>query len=144
MSKIILINPKFPHNLGGAIRAAAIFGGIDEVLFSGARLSLDGLSRLPREERMKDYSHINYRRFSKPLNHIGSLIPVCVERLDNSEPLWDFIHPHGAAYIFGPEDGSIPKSVRHLCHRFVHIPGNHCLNLSAAVNVVLYDRNLKC
>jgi hypothetical protein len=30
-----------------------------------------------------------------------------------------------------------------LCHRFVVIPTHHCLNLAAAVNVVLYDRRLK-
>jgi tRNA C32,U32 (ribose-2'-O)-methylase TrmJ len=27
-----------------------------------------------------------------------------------------------------------------LCHRFVHIPAHFCLNLSAAVNVVLAHR----
>jgi hypothetical protein len=30
--------------------------------------------------------------------------------------------------------------VRRLCHRFVHIPAHFCLNLSAAVNVVLAHR----
>ena len=30
--------------------------------------------------------------------------------------------------------------MRRLCHRFVHIPAHFCLNLSAAVNVVLAHR----
>jgi tRNA(Leu) C34 or U34 (ribose-2'-O)-methylase TrmL len=55
----------------------------------------------------------------------------------------DFEHPENALYVFGPEDGSLPKTVRLLCHRFVVIPTHHCLNLAAAVNVVLYDRRLK-
>ncbi len=52
-------------------------------------------------------------------------------------------HPEDAFYVFGPEDGGLPKPVRLLCHRFAVIPTHHCLNLAAAVNVVLYDRRLK-
>ena len=42
--------------------------------------------------------------------------------------------------MFGPEDGKVPKVIRRLCHRFVHIPAHFCLNLNAAVNVVLAHR----
>jgi tRNA C32,U32 (ribose-2'-O)-methylase TrmJ len=59
-----------------------------------------------------------------------------------SEPLTTFVHPDNAVYLFGPEDGSIPKAWLHLCHRFVHIPANHCLNLSTAVAVVLAHRRM--
>jgi tRNA(Leu) C34 or U34 (ribose-2'-O)-methylase TrmL len=45
--------------------------------------------------------------------------------------------------VFGPEDGHVPKGVRGACHRFVTIPSDGCLNLAAAVNVVLYDRMAK-
>jgi tRNA C32,U32 (ribose-2'-O)-methylase TrmJ len=48
-----------------------------------------------------------------------------------------------ALYIFGPEDGSIPQSVLKECHRFVVIPTKHCVNLAAAVYLVLYDRQVK-
>jgi tRNA C32,U32 (ribose-2'-O)-methylase TrmJ len=33
--------------------------------------------------------------------------------------------------------------IRRHCHKFVYIPAYHCLNLSAAVDVVLYDRMAK-
>jgi hypothetical protein len=72
-----------------------------------------------------------------------SVTPVAVELLPTAEPLASFEHPDDALYVFGPEDGSLPKAVRHRCHRFVFIPTHHCLNLAAAVNVVLYDRRLK-
>jgi tRNA(Leu) C34 or U34 (ribose-2'-O)-methylase TrmL len=72
-----------------------------------------------------------------------SVTPVAVELLPHSESLVDFEHPEDALYVFGPEDGGLPKPVRLLCHRFVSIPTHHCLNLAAAVNVVLYDRRLK-
>jgi tRNA(Leu) C34 or U34 (ribose-2'-O)-methylase TrmL len=45
--------------------------------------------------------------------------------------------------VFGPEDGHVPKGIRTACHRFVTIPSHGCLNLAAAVNVVLYDRMAK-
>jgi tRNA(Leu) C34 or U34 (ribose-2'-O)-methylase TrmL len=73
----------------------------------------------------------------------GSVTPVAVELLPTAEPLMSFEHPEDALYVFGPEDGGLPKAVRLHCHRFVFIPTHHCLNLAAAVNVVLYDRRLK-
>ena len=75
--------------------------------------------------------------------------PVCIEVLDDAESLVRFDHPEHAAYVLGPEDGSVPEGVRAACHRFVRIPavgrasGARCLNLAAAVNVVLYDRLAK-
>lgn len=73
------------------------------------------------------------------------LVPIAVERRAASESLADFVHPENALYVFGPEDGSIPKGVLTCCHRFVRIPTvqDIPLNLAAAVNVVLYDRHVK-
>lgn len=75
--------------------------------------------------------------------HTGLATPVAVEIRPDAESLVTFDRPEEALYVFGPEDGGLPKSVRLLCHRFVVIPTHHCLNLAAAVNVVLYDRRLK-
>ena len=100
--------------------------------------------RLPREERLRDYRDVDIRRVERPLDLLEEgEVPVAVEVRENSEPLPDFVHPPRAAYIFGPEDGSLPKSALTLCHRFVVIPSRSCLNLAASVNVVLYDRMVK-
>ena len=37
----------------------------------------------------------------------------------------------------------LDKGVLSACHRFVRIPSEVCLNLAAAVNVVLADRRMK-
>lgn len=73
------------------------------------------------------------------------LVPVCVERRPEAESLTTFVHPEHAIYVFGPEDGNVPKGWRHFCHRFVNIPtlNDGPLNLAASVNVVLYDRMAK-
>lgn len=144
MFTVGLVNPKYPHNVGAALRAAACWGG-DRVVWSGDRMAtaIRDLKRLPREERMKGYRSVVLERDDNFVRQELDLIPVAVELRQNSESLLTFEHPENALYVFGPEDGSLPRQVLSLCHRFVSLPSAHCLNLAAAVNVVLYDRYAK-
>lgn len=140
---VVLINPKYLHNVGAAIRACSCFG-VKYLQWTGDRVNPQEYERIPREERMKGYKSVEFRNYDrvfevKPLS-VDGVVPVCVEVQENSEPLTTFEHPKNAVYIFGPEDGGVPQVIRRLCHRFVHIPAHHCLNLSAAVNVVLAHR----
>lgn len=136
MVKILLVNPKFIANVAGAVRAVSAFGAA-AVLYTGDR-AVAG-KRRPRELRM----------YNVPLEHVdintldfcGSV--VAVEVADNAEPLPSFVHPDNTLYVFGPEDSGLARREKLLCHRFVTIPTRHCLNLAAAVNVVLYDRSVK-
>lgn len=138
---IILCNPKYPHNVGAAVRAASCFG-VKNILFTGSRVSLEAKKgyRLPREERMKGYKDVTLLNDEYPFNRFSNVIPVAVEVRPNSEPLPLFKHPENAVYVFGPEDGSIPQVYLQHCHRFIVIPSKHCLNLAAAVYLILYDR----
>ena len=141
---VVLVDPKFPHNVGGALRACSCWG-VGQLWWSGDRVTLDVPKgeRLPREERMKGYRDVELYRDIAPLDRFAKGTPVAVELRPNSESLVDFEHPDDGIYVFGPEDGSLPKGILSACHRFVVIPTPHCLNLAAAVNVVLYDRRLK-
>ena len=142
---LILVNTKYIHNVAAAIRAASCFD-VTRLVWTGARVDLSLLDRLPREERMKGYKDVvwTHDKRSRPFDHFGPRVtPVCVELLENSEPLTTFEHPENAVYVFGPEDGGVPQVLRRFCHRFVHIQSSHCLNLAAAVNVVLHDRKAK-
>lgn len=141
---IVLLDPKFPHNVGQAVRMAAAFGAL-QVIYTGERMEnlLEEMGRLPREERLRAYRNVGLERDQAPLDRFIECTPVCVEVSPQSESLPDFIHPPDAVYVFGPEDGHVPQSIRALCHRFVRIPSVHCLNLASAVGVVLYDRIAK-
>lgn len=143
---IALVNPKYPANVGKAIRTASCFG-IKQVWFTGNRVSLvaDKKYRLPREERMKGYKEVELRQHDYFFNEYdrGKVTPVAVEVRNNSELLPDFIHPENALYVFGPEDGSLTSVHLQHCHRFLVIPSKHCLNLAMAVSIVLYDRMAK-
>jgi tRNA(Leu) C34 or U34 (ribose-2'-O)-methylase TrmL len=142
---VVLVNPKYPHNVGAVIRACSCFGAV-QVWMTGDRVPTVGYEgyRLPREERMKGYQDVELFNNEYPLDAFpkGST-PIAVEVNDNSENLVDFVHPENGVYVFGPEDGSIPKGIRVCCHRFLYIPSFHCLNLAAAVYVILYDRMAK-
>jgi tRNA(Leu) C34 or U34 (ribose-2'-O)-methylase TrmL len=141
---VVLVNPRFPHNVGAAVRAASCFG-VQQVWWTGDRVSIamEGKKRLPREERMKGYRDVELRQYDSFLDQFEDVTPVAVELRPNSESLPVFEHPKNPLYIFGPEDGSIPAPILRHCHRFVVIPTRHCVNLAAAVYLVLYDRLVK-
>ena len=141
---VVLIDPKFPHNVGGALRACSCWG-VGQLFWTGDRVTLNVPrgERLPREERMKGYRDVELYRDAAPLERFASGTPVAVELRPSAESLVDFEHPEDAIYVFGPEDGTLPKGILAASHRFIVIPTVHCLNLAAAVNVVLYDRRLK-
>jgi tRNA C32,U32 (ribose-2'-O)-methylase TrmJ len=138
---IVLIDPKYPHNVGGVVRAASCYGA-DSVWIVGNRVQreLDLLGRLPREERLRKYVPWS---FVDKIEQAIVGVPVAVELLNTTENLPLFEHPADVTYVFGPEDGNVPKGVLSVCHRFVSIPSYHCLNLAAAVYTVLYDRVVK-
>ena len=142
---IIMVNAKYVHNVAAAIRAASCFD-VSRLVWTGSRVDPDLLERLPREERMKGYKDVlwTHDKENKPFELFQpDVVPVCIELLENSQALTTFVHPENAVYVFGPEDGSVPQVLRRFCHRFVHIQSNHCLNLSAAINVILHDRKAK-
>lgn len=153
MVAVVLVNPKFPHNVGGAIRACAAFGA--EILrWTGDRVRVPILGeRLPREERLRAYKKVDWGWASVPLwesggatirvQELSGLTPVAVEYREAAEDLAWFEHPKDAVYVFGPEDGSLDVGIFSACHRFLRIPSDCCLNLAAAVNVVLADRRMK-
>jgi len=70
-------------------------------------------------------------------------VPVAVEFVAVAKPLTTYKHPIRAFYIFGPEDGKLGKGVTEFCEDKVYVPIEGYMNLSAIVNVVLYDRLAK-
>lgn len=142
---VALWDPKYAFNVAQAVRIASCYG-VPQVWFNGSRVPLEGSkgNRLPREERMKGYRdvdicHQEYFFDAFP----DDVVPVAVELTPSSENLVYFEHPEKAVYVFGPEDGSLPKVARMHSHRVIQIPTRHCLNLSMAVGTVLYDRHYK-
>lgn len=67
---------------------------------------------------------------------------VGVELLDDAVDLPSFRHPPAAAYILGPERGTLSPEIQALCDHTVAIPTRFCLNVGLAGAIVMYDRLL--
>lgn len=65
---------------------------------------------------------------------------VGVELDERAVDLPSFRHPLNAAYILGPEKGSLSPEAAALCAHLVKIPTRFCVNLSVAAALVMYDR----
>lgn len=137
---IALDNPKHGSNVGGAMRAAQVYGA-GLIVVSGPRAKAH--ARHPTDT-MKAWRHV-------PLLLVGDVfevipygcVPVAVEILPGAQPLPSYEHPERAFYIFGGEDATLGRRVTERCRDRVFVPTNGCMNLAATVNVVLYDRMAK-
>lgn len=130
-----LFNPKTDHNVGGVLRAAQCYGA-SMVAIQGDRYK-PTLTNVFKTERHIPILEVEDLAFAIPY----ATEPIIIELTDTAESLVTFKHPNSAFYIFGPEDGSVPKSWHK--YRQVKVPMTLCMNLAATVNVVLYDRMAK-
>ena len=65
---------------------------------------------------------------------------VGVELIDNAIELPTFHHPKQAAYILGPEIGSLSSEMLKKCDYVIKIPTKFCINVQIAGSIVMYDR----
>ena len=135
-----LHNPKSPENVGSVMRAAGCYN-VSSVFYTG-----------PRYDAAKPFYTDTQKVYEKiPLIAVEDLkdiipfgcVPVAVELVEGAKPLPDYKHPPRAFYIFGPEDGSLEKDITDFCSDTIYVPTTGCMNLAAAVNVILYDRLAK-
>ncbi len=131
-----LYSPKDGANVGGAFRAASCYGA-DLIVLDKPRWIRHATNTT------KAHLHIptqvgpvlELRPFNCPM--------VVIEIVDGATDIREFHHPERAFYVFGPEDGSVPKDVVAAAQHVVSIPTEYCMNLAATVNVVLFDRLCK-
>jgi len=125
-------------NVGSLFRTAHAFGA-GFVFTVGATY--------PRREGAKaDTSdapgHVPFYSFPD----VGSLVLprgcklVGVELLGDAHELPSFRHPAQAAYVLGPERGSLSDDLVRRCDHVVKIPTRFALNLGIAGAIVMYDR----
>ena len=139
-----LVNPKSPDNVSSVMRSAGNFG-VEEIFYTGSRYSraIRLNPNIPRMSR-KVGEDISLSGVECLIDNVPSGMKiVCVEFAENAIPLPAYQHPENAFYIFGPEDSSITQDIINQADDVVYVPTNGCMNLSATVNVLLYDRLAK-
>jgi tRNA(Leu) C34 or U34 (ribose-2'-O)-methylase TrmL len=135
-----LHRPKDINNIGGVLRAAQAYRA-SLVAISGDRITGKAIASAANTGQAQKHMPV-LRGELRDLIPFGS-VPVAVDLVDGACPLPEFVHPHSAFYIFGPEDGTLGKSILDWCPFRVSVPTEICMNLAATVNVVLYDRLAK-
>jgi tRNA(Leu) C34 or U34 (ribose-2'-O)-methylase TrmL len=131
-----LVGPKIEANVGGAMRAATCYGA-SLILLEAPRFvhRATNVTKAQRHIPTLVGNICDNRPYDCPM--------VAVEIVDGARSLPNFTHPERALYVFGPEDGSIPRRILDRAQHVISIPTDYCMNLAATVNVVLYDRMAK-
>lgn len=132
-----IYSPKTDANVGGALRAAFCFDAAYVVVQAARyrRQPTDTCNTLLHKPLFLTDDIVKFRPHDCQL--------VVVERLDGAKDITHYTHPDRALYVFGPEDGSVPKRIVDAANTVLQIPTRNCLNLAACVNVVLFDRVTK-
>ena len=138
-SAIGLYRPKDKANVGSVLRAARVYGA-SMVVIEGARgaaikHSANTTSTHRHVPTFTPENLLDVRPYDCQL--------VVVDLIPGAIPLPDFKHPDRAMYVFGPEDGTLGRRHTERAQHVVFVPGAHCMNLAATVNVILYDRMVK-
>lgn len=139
---VVMLAPKFTVNVAQMIRNCACFG-IEWLFVTGERIHIPSGQkgdRLPRQERMREYRTVKVVQTDFPSRYFPDDPIIGVELTPGAMPLPYLEHPENGVYLLGPEDGSIPKGFRALCHHVVKIPAMHCLNVAQAGGIVLFHR----
>lgn len=137
-ASIGLVRPKAVENVGAVLRAAFCYD-VAMVAIQGDRTPVSS-----HIDTTKAWRHIPVLRGDDLHALIPfDAVPVAVDLVDGAVSLTAFQHPARAFYVFGPEDGTLGKTILDWCPHRVMVPTRICMNLAATVNVVLYDRLAK-
>ncbi|WP_417691920.1 RNA methyltransferase [Roseibium sp.] len=126
-------------NLGGLMRSAHAFGANFFFTVDAAK----ALGRSPASDTSKSPGHLPL--FSWPSVDDMDLPRGCqlvgVELTEDAIDLPSFGHPLQAAYVLGPERGSLSPQMLARCDHVVKIPTKFCINVATAGAIILYDRH---
>lgn len=127
-----------PRNAGSLFRSAHAFGAS----FVFAIAPYVNVREVYQSDTSETGRHV-------PLYEFGSVAEVVlpkgcdlvgVELTDDAIDLPNFRHPDRAAYILGPERGSLSPEVLEKCRFTIKIPTRFCVNVGVAGAIVMYDR----
>jgi len=125
-------------NLGNLVRTAHAFGAsfFFTINASVNYAEIKSSDTSHADIHLPFYAYKNLAEFSLPKD----CALVGVELLDEATELPSFRHPARAAYVLGPEKGSLSPELVKRCDHIVKIPAKFCVNVGVAGALVMYDR----
>lgn len=124
-------------NLGNIMRSAHAFGASFTFTVGATYQALE--ARADTSKGQWHLPHYNWRALDEIALPQGCEL-VGVELTDDAVELPRFRHPLRAAYVLGPERGSLSPELLARCQHTVRIPTRFCVNVSIAAAIIMYDR----
>jgi tRNA G18 (ribose-2'-O)-methylase SpoU len=124
-------------NLGNLMRSAHGFGASFTFTVGATYQALE--ARADTSKGQYHLPHYNWGSVGEMVLPQGCKL-VGVELLDDAIDLPSFRHPLRAAYVLGPENGSLSPELTARCSYVVKIPTSFCVNVAMAGAIVMYDR----
>lgn len=127
-----------PMNLGSLLRSAHAFGAqfffsIDPA-FAAREVRLSDTSDAAKHLPLYTYDSVTDLQLPRGCQLVG------IELTEEAVELPSFRHPTAAAYVLGPERGSLSPALQERCAFMVKIPTRFCVNVGTAGAIVMYDR----
>ena len=127
-----------PMNVGNLFRSAHAFDA-DFVFAIAPAVDLKEIQKSDTSQTAKHLPLYEYASVAEIKLPRGCQL-VGVELLEGAAELPSFTHPERAAYILGPEMGSLSPELTKRCDHVVKIPTKFCVNVGIAGAVLMYDR----
>jgi len=124
-------------NLGNLMRSAHGFGASFTFTIGATYQALE--ARADTSKGRDHVPHFDWRTLADMQLPNGCKL-VGIELIEDAIDLPSFRHPKRAAYILGPERGSLSQELLGRCDYTVKIPTKFCVNVAMAGAVVMYDR----
>lgn len=125
-------------NVGSLFRSAHAFGSSFVFTVAAAYARQEGgradTSDAPGHVPFYSFPSVETMVLPKGCDLVG------IELLDDAVDLPSFRHPLQAAYILGPERGSLSPEIQEKCTFTVKIPTKFCINVGLAGAIIMYDR----
>src|SRR6056297_721343 len=124
-------------NLGNLMRSAHGFGASFTFTVGATYQALEA-----RADTSKGQDHLpHYNWDDVAALHLPEKCQlVGIELIPGAIDLPSFRHPSRAAYVLGPELGSLSPELLARCDHVVKIPTRFCINVAIAGAIVMYDR----
>ena len=126
-----------PMNVGSLFRSAHAFGASFVFTIDSpqpARSAGSDTSRVTKGLPYYEWDAVSEMRLPRHCQLVG------IELVEGAADLPSFRHPSSAAYILGPEKGSLSPEVQTLCQHIIKIPTRFCINVGTAGAIAMYDR----